>query len=192
MASDPFVTFREIYSNARNTEGDLHNAAALATVGADGRPSVRIVLVKEAGEGGFVFYTNLNSRKGRELATTRRAALCFWWRTLGTQIRVEGRVESVSDAEADEYFATRPRDGQIGAWASKQSDALPSREALLQAAEEASRRFKNVAVPRPPHWSGFRLHAESIEFWFDRPGRLHERHLYSKKQDHWERTLLYP
>jgi pyridoxamine 5'-phosphate oxidase len=192
MESDPFVTFSEIYSNARNAERDLYNAAALATVGADGRPSVRMVLVKDAGERGFVFYTNLNSRKGRDLATRSRAALCFWWRTLATQIRVEGRVERVSDAEADEYFASRPRDGQIGAWASKQSDMLPSREELLQAAEEASRRFENAAVPRPAHWSGFRLLPESIEFWFDRPGRLHERHLFSKVQDRWERTLLYP
>jgi len=192
MTHDPLLIFDEIFSRARSIEGPLYNAAALATVSVDSGPSVRMVLVKNADARGFVFFTNLLSRKARELAADSRAALCFWWPRLSIQIRVEGIVEPVDESEADEYFATRPRESQIGAWASQQSEPLASYEVLLRSAGEVSRRFANGIVPRPPHWSGSRVLPRSIEFWHERPGRLHERRLYVKTDDGWESSLLQP
>jgi len=192
MTPDPLAIFNEVFSNARSVEGNLYNAAALATVGARAAPAVRMVLVKHADEHGFVFYTSVDSRKGRELAADPRAALCFWWPRLATQVRVEGVVERVGDAEADAYFATRPRESQVGAWASMQSEPLRSYDELLRSAEEVSRRFDDGNVPRPPHWTGFRLIPGAIEFWYERPGRLHARQLFVRKGDRWELSLLYP
>jgi pyridoxamine 5'-phosphate oxidase len=151
-----------------------------------------MVLVKRADDRGFVFFTNLGSRKARELAADTRAALCFWWPRLATQVRVEGDVEPVSESEADEYFASRPRDSQIGAWASRQSESAESYEELLRTAEEVSARFANAAIPRPPHWSGLRIVPRSIEFWRERPGRLHERRLYVKTGGVWRFSFLQP
>jgi len=192
MDRDPHDIFNDVFSRARSVEGPLYNAAALATVSGDSVPSVRMVLVKNADERGFVFFTNLQSRKARELAANSRAALCFWWPRLSTQIRVEGIVEPVDESEADEYFATRPRDSQIGAWASRQSEPLASYEDLLRSVEAVSERFAGAAVPRPPRWSGFRIAASSIEFWREKPGRLHERRLYRKTGNGWDCSLLQP
>jgi pyridoxamine 5'-phosphate oxidase len=167
-------------------------AMSLATVGADGAPSVRIVLLKEVDERGFVFYTNLESRKGRELAVTPRAALCFYWPALDTQIRIEGTVEPVSDAEADAYFASRARDSQLGAWASRQSETLESMEELRRRFDEMEARFANKPVPRPPHWSGRRVRAETIEFWCAGEHRLHERRRFERDGDGWTMRRLFP
>jgi pyridoxamine 5'-phosphate oxidase len=192
MQRDPLAEFDEIFERARSVEGNLFNAAALATVSAASAPAVRMVLVKSADERGFVFFTNLRSRKALELGANPRAALCFWWPRLAVQIRVEGRVEAVEEAEADEYFGSRPRESQIGAWASRQSEPLAAYQNLLRAAEDAAKRFENRAVPRPPHWSGLRVVPGSIEFWNERPGRLHERRLFLKTAGGWESSLLQP
>lgn len=173
-------------------ERDLPNGFALATVGEDDRPSVRIVLLKALDERGFVFYTNLESRKGRELRGNPAASACFWWPTLREQVRVEGRVEQVDDAEADAYFATRPRGSQIGAWASRQSEPLDSREALIGRFFKYMTEYKDRDVPRPPFWSGYRLVPERIEFWYNRDDRLHERLLYTRAGDEWIETVLQP
>jgi pyridoxamine 5'-phosphate oxidase len=164
----------------------------LATVGADGRPAARFVLLRGFDARGFVFYTNLGSRKSRELQACPYAALTIHWAVLGRQIRVEGRVEQVSDAEADEYFASRPRESQIGAWASRQSERLVSREELEQRTRECDARFGAKPVPRPPFWSGFRVVPDAIEFWTSRPGRLHDRVLYRRRDGRWDEQLLFP
>ena len=164
----------------------------LATVGSDGQPSARLVLLKAVDDRGFVFYTNLRSRKGRELAANPRAALAFHWQPLEVQVRIEGAVEQVNEEEADEYFATRPRGSQIGAWASDQSEVLSSAADLDARFAEAERRFAGGDVPRPPHWGGYRLIAERIEFWRSRPSRLHERRLFEKEGARWRERLLYP
>ena len=167
-------------------------AFSLATVGPDGRPSVRIVLLKSADERGFVFYTNTRSRKGRELAASGRAALVFWWGPILQQVRIEGTVEPVSADEADTYFASRARGSQVGAWASNQSSVLPSREALLAAAKDVEARYANAPVPRPPHWSGFRVRPEVMEFWYGREDRLHERFEYRLEGNGWVERILSP
>ena len=164
----------------------------LSTVDADGRPSARYVLLKEVDSRGFVFYTNLGSRKARALAANPYAALTFYWPPLDKQVRVEGGVEHVSAAEADAYFATRPRDSQIGAWASTQSAALDSRSSLDQHIREIRGRFDGAPVPRPPFWSGFRVHPQSIEFWTRDAARLHERVRFDRTADGWSRSLLFP
>jgi pyridoxamine 5'-phosphate oxidase len=192
MDQDPLVIFNEIFSRAGSIEGPLYNAAALATVSDDSSPSVRMVLVKQADARGFVFFTNFQSRKARELAANPRAALCFWWPRLASQVRVEGAVEPVDESDADEYFASRPRESQIGAWASRQSEPVEAYEDLLRTAEEASRRFANRTIPRPPHWSGLRIVPRSIEFWRERPGRLHERRLFVNTDGVWRSSLLQP
>jgi pyridoxamine 5'-phosphate oxidase len=168
------------------------NAMALATVGMTGNPSVRMVLMKDFDEDGFVFYTNLEGRKGRELRTRPAAAICFHWPSLEVQVRAEGPVTRVSDTEADEYFATRARSSQIGAWASIQSQPIEHVNDLTERVAEYNAKFANVNVPRPPFWSGFRLRPERIEFWRSKPGRLHERHLYTRAGESWTMVTLYP
>jgi pyridoxamine 5'-phosphate oxidase len=167
-------------------------AFSLATVGPDGRPSVRIVLLKAADERGFVFYTNTRSRKGRELAAAGRAAMTFWWGPIFRQVRIEGTVEPVSAAEADAYFASRARGSQIGAWASNQSSVVASREALLAAVKDIEARYANGPVPRPPHWSGFRVKPDVMEFWYGREDRLHERFEYRLEGNSWVERILAP
>jgi pyridoxamine 5'-phosphate oxidase len=194
---DPIVRFNALLDEATRIPRDLlpePTAFALGTVDETGQPSVRIVLLKGADERGFVFYTNYESRKGRELLASRRAALCFHWQHMEVQVRVEGDVETVSDAEADAYFATRARGSQIGAWASIQSRPLEHRGDLEARVLEVDRRFEGVAVPRPPHWSGFRVVPRSIEFWKGMPSRLHVREVYRRAGtgNSWTVERLYP
>lgn len=165
---------------------------SLATVDEDGRPSARIVLLKDFDERGFVFYTNYHGRKGRELLASARAALCFYWAQLGAQVRIEGRVTKVTDAEADAYFATRAWLSQIGAWASKQSEPIGREGDLEQRVKKFEAEFKDRQVTRPPFWSGFRVVPEKIEFWENRPNRLHKRDLYVREGDRWKTEVLYP
>lgn len=167
-------------------------AMALGTVGDDGQPAVRIVLLKAVDDRGFVFYTNLDGRKGRELREHPRAALCFHWQQLEVQVRVEGGVVQVSDDEADAYFASRPRGSQLGAWASLQSEEIAAPGDLERRLAEAEARFAGGAVPRPPHWSGFRVVPSRIEFWHNQPSRLHLRHRYDRDGEGWRTTTLYP
>jgi pyridoxamine 5'-phosphate oxidase len=192
---DPIILFQQLLAEAQGLSREVMpdpTAFALATATEDGQPSIRMLLLKHADSDGFVFYTNLESRKARELATNNRAAMNFHWAPLERQVRVEGRVTSVSDAEADAYFATRPRGSQVGAWASQQSRPIERAGDLEARVEEVERRFSGKAVPRPPFWSGFRLDPSSIEFWRGRPSRLHERQLYLRKADGWRVQMLYP
>jgi pyridoxamine 5'-phosphate oxidase len=190
--SDPISRFAEIFAQAKKVVLPEPTAMVLATVGADGKPSARVVLLKGFDENGFVFYTNLESRKGRELAANPYAALCFYWPPLEQQARVEGRIEKVTDADADAYFATRPRGAQIGAWASKQSRPLASQEELESRVKTFEEKFAGRAVPRPPFWSGFRVIPERIEFWQSRQNRLHVRIVYYRENDRWVIAKLYP
>ncbi len=190
--TDPFILFDQWYAQARDTEINDSNAMALATADAQGRPSVRMVLLKGHGPDGFIFYTNFEGRKAGDLLINPHAALLFHWKSLRRQIRIEGSVERVDDATADAYFATRSRDSQLGAWASDQSRPLPSREVFMDRFDTEQARFDGGPVPRPPHWSGFRLTPERIEFWQDREHRLHERRLFQRDGDAWGEMLLYP
>ncbi|HEX4684153.1 MAG TPA: pyridoxamine 5'-phosphate oxidase [Gemmatimonadaceae bacterium] len=192
---DPFERFRTLLEVAKALPRDRlpePTAFALATVDVSGRPSVRIVLLKHVDERGFVFYTNYESRKGRELLATKRAAMCFHWQPLEEQVRVEGVAEPVSAEEADEYFASRARGSQLGAWSSIQSTPMENPGDLDARLAEMEKRFAGGAVPRPPHWSGFRVVPEVIEFWKNMPSRLHVRHLYTRKGGEWEVGRLYP
>jgi pyridoxamine 5'-phosphate oxidase len=192
MPTDPHALFETWFAEAHAAEVNDANAMALATVAADGQPSLRMVLLKGHDDRGFVFYTNLESRKAADLAATPRAALLFHWKSLRRQVRVEGPVARVSDAEGDAYFATRGRDSQLGAWASDQSRPLDSRATFEARFAATEARFAGSEVPRPPHWSGFRVRAERIEFWIDRAHRLHERRLFVRDGEGWNEGLLYP
>jgi pyridoxamine 5'-phosphate oxidase len=189
---DPIARFHETYARARAADADWYNAMSFSTVGDDGRPSARMVLLKGADRDGFVTYTNLRSRKGREALAHPFAALVFHWTALQEQVRVEGRVERVSEAEADAYFATRPRGSQIGAWASHQSEVLDHRSTLLKRVADYEREFHGRDVPRPPHWSGLRIVPDRIEFWHGQPSRLHDRTLYTLGPDGWRVQVLNP
>ena len=192
MADDPFALFDAWYAEAKAVEINDPEAMAIATAKADGASSVRIVLLKGHGPDGFTFYTNADSRKGNELAANPRASLLFHWKALRRQVRVEGTVEEVGAQEADAYFASRSRDSQLGAWASEQSRPLDKRETFEARYEEVKRRFEGRDVPRPPRWTGFRVKPERMEFWSDRPHRLHERRLFVRDGDGWTEGLLYP
>ena len=178
----------------RAEEAGLHlpNGMTLATVGADGRPSSRVVLLKGADERGFSFYTNIDSRKARELRDDPRASICIWWPALEEQVRVDGSVEPVGDEEADAYWATRPRGRQLGAWASRQVEPLSSHEDLRARFEKLQDDFNGRTIPRPEFWSGYRLVPDRIEFWKGRDDRLNERELFTRTADGWEMTLLNP
>ena len=188
---EPIVPFRRWLDEAWKGEPNAH-AMTLATTAPDGRPSARVVLLKGLDERGFVFYTNLESRKSTELLANPYAALCFLWKSLNRQVRVEGHVEPVADDEADAYFASRPRDSQIGAWASDQSRPLESRAELERRVAAFSQRFGEGTVPRPIYWSGFRVVPQRVEFWQERAFRLHDRLLFVREGEEWRRERLFP
>jgi pyridoxamine 5'-phosphate oxidase len=187
-------TFKSLLDLAKQSVDPEPTAMTVATVGRDGRPSARTVLLKAFDERGFVFYTNFNSRKGRQLAINPQAALLFHWKHVkdGVQVKIEGTVEPVSAEEADVYFASRPRGSQLGAWASLQSQPLASREVFEQRLAELERQYEGVEVPRPPHWSGFRVVPERMEFWYGANFRLHERQCYERSEGNWAQVMLYP
>jgi pyridoxamine 5'-phosphate oxidase len=192
--SEPFDLFGAWFEEASASEPSDPNAMALATVDADGLPDVRMVLLKGHDRRGFVFYTNVESTKGRQLAATAKAAANFHWKSLHRQVRLRGPIEQVSDAEADAYFRSRHRDSRIGAWASQQSRPLESRFALEKAVAFYAAKFPIGDVPRPPYWTGFRLQPLYMEFWRDKPFRLHERTVFRRTRldDAWEKQRLYP
>jgi pyridoxamine 5'-phosphate oxidase len=193
VADDPFALFETWFAEARASEPNDAIAMALATADARGHPSIRMVLLKDHGPEGFTFYTNLQSRKALDLAANGQAALLFHWRTLRRQVRLEGAVTQVDAATADAYFASRPRDSQIGAWASDQSRPLDARATFEARIAQAEARFAGGPVPRPPHWSGYRLRPDAIEFWLDREFRLHERCRYEADgTGGWRSGLLFP
>jgi pyridoxamine 5'-phosphate oxidase len=193
--AEPFLRFHALLDAAVALDRAVlpePTAFALGTVGADGQPSVRILLLKGVDERGFVFFTNYESRKGTELLTHPKAAMCFHWQPLERQVRVEGTARRVSDEEADEYFASRARGSQLGAWASLQSRPIAAPGDLEARVAEMEARFAGGPVPRPPHWSGFRLLPHRIEFWHNKPSRLHEREVYHREAEGWRRETLYP
>ena len=192
MTDGPIVLFDTWFAEARTSEPNDPNAMALATVDAQGRPSSRMVLLKGHGADGFVFYTNRESRKAGDLEANRNVALLFHWKSLRRQVRIEGEVAFASDAESDAYFASRGRDSQLGAWASDQSRPLADRETFEARFEEMKQRFDGRAVPRPPHWGGYRVTPRAIEFWQDRAHRLHERRVFTRDGDDWSEGMLYP
>ena len=193
-AQEPFLLFEEWLKEAHDTEVNDPTALSLATVDADGMPNVRMVLLKGLDDRGFTFYTNFGSQKGSELQSHPKAAMCFHWKSLRRQVRIRGNVEVVSDAEADTYYATRPRGSRIGAWASKQSQPLEGRFALEKAVAEYTAKFAVGDIPRPDFWSGFRVLPTSIEFWHDRKFRLHDRIVFKRDglSSPWTKTRLYP
>ena len=192
MTTDPLALFETWFAEAQEKELNDPNGMALATVDARGQPSVRMVLLKGHGPDGFVFYTNCQSRKAADLDATGRAGLLFHWKSLRRQIRIEGPVSPVDDATADAYFATRSRASQLGAWASDQSRPLPDRATLEARLADVTARFEGGEVTRPPHWSGYRVAPERIEFWHDGAHRLHDRHLFERNGDGWREGRLYP
>ena len=193
-STDPFKLFGQWLADAEKSEPNDANAMALASVDEDGMPDVRMVLLKDHSPGGFVFYTNFESAKGTELLASPKAALCFHWKSLRRQVRVRGPVKKVADGAADAYFASRARDSRIGAWASRQSRPLESRFALEKAVAKFAAKYAIGKVPRPPYWSGFCIEPVSMEFWHDRPFRLHDRLLFERTRPgaDWTTSLLYP
>lgn len=192
-AADPIALFAKWLEEARQTGAPLAERVALATASPEARPSVRMVLLKHFDQNGFVFYTSLESRKAADLAANPKAALCFHWPETGKQVRVEGSVTLVTDEEADAYFATRPRESRLGAWASRQSAVLTSREELEQRFTDVEKEYEGRVVPRPPHWTGYRLAPDQIEFWMELPHRLHDRVLFCRVNHcGWNRTRLCP
>jgi pyridoxamine 5'-phosphate oxidase len=189
---EPFARFGEWMQRAMDAGVAEPTAMALATADIEARPSVRMVLLKGFDEQGFVFYTNLESRKARELEMNPHAALCLFWQPLELQVRIEGSVQPVTGAEADEYYASRARGSRIGAWASLQSRPLPSYDELMKRVQEYEAKFAEGDIPRPPYWSGFRLVPRRIEFWEGRPSRLHERERFDREEDGWRVERLYP
>jgi pyridoxamine 5'-phosphate oxidase len=192
---DPIALFQKLLAEAEQVPRERlpePTALALATANQEGQPSVRMVLLKHADQAGFVFYTNLESRKSRDLSFNRRAAMCFHWQPLERQVRVEGSIAPVPVAEADAYFATRPRMSQLGAWASRQSRTMEAPGDLEARVAEYDAKYQGQNVPRPPFWSGFRLTPEAIEFWYGKPNRLHERQLFLRDGSGWRVQRLYP
>lgn len=189
---NPLAEFDQWFQEARTTKLRYPNAMALATVDKAGYPSVRIVLMKHLDEQGLVFYTNHDSKKSHDIQETQVAAVNFHWEELGKQIRISGKVAAVDPKEADEYFATRPRDSQLGAWASKQSQTMASRAEFEARLDEYTKKFEGGDVPRPEGWSGWRISLDRIEFWIEKPFRLHDRWVYTRKGNEWQRDLLYP
>ena len=192
VAEDPLVQFERWFEEARAGDVLEPNAMILATVNELGRPDARTVLLKDVSDGGFVFYTNYNSRKGRELADSPHVCLVFLWASLERQVRIEGRAERVSAAESDAYYASRPRGSRLGAWASDQSEPVASREIMERTLTEVEARYLDKPVPRPSHWGGYRVIPEEMEFWQGRPNRLHDRLCFQRKDGVWERRRLQP
>jgi pyridoxamine 5'-phosphate oxidase len=190
--ADPIGLFRQWFDEAKRAEHSLSEAMSLATATPDGKPSLRLVLLKDINDGGFVFYTNTESRKGGEISANPQAALCFHWKSLRRQVRVEGALQPVTTAEADAYWATRPHASQVAGWASQQSRSLPTRAQLQANVAEFETRFAGEPVPRPPQWTGFRLVPEVIEFWHDVPSRLHDRLVFHANGSGWRTERLYP
>ena len=190
--TDPFSLFETWFAEARETEINDSNAMTIATADADGQPSARMVLLKGHGPDGFIFYSNQQSRKAGDIAENPKAAILFHWKSLRRQIRIDGQISTVADDLADAYFATRSRDSQLGAWASDQSRPLADRETFEARFAEMTERFEGNDVPRPPHWSGYRLTPARFEFWQDRAHRLHERRTFVRDGDEWTEGLLYP
>ena len=190
--NEPYSLFGAWLADAQKSEPNDPNAVALATVDPAGLPNVRMVLLKGFDERGFVFYTNFESQKGQEILSSHKAAMCFHWKSLRRQVRIRGDVEVVTEEEADAYYATRPRGSRIGAWASKQSRPLDGRFALEKAVAEFTARYAIGEIPRPAHWSGFRIKPVSLEFWHDRPFRLHDRMEFRRADDGWQKVRMYP
>ena len=190
--NEPYSLFGAWLADAEKSEPNDPNAVALATVDPAGLPNVRMVLLKGFDERGFVFYTNFESQKGQEILSSHKAAMCFHWKSLRRQVRIRGDVEVVTEEEADAYYATRPRGSRIGAWASKQSRPLEGRFALEKAVAEYTARYAIGEIPRPAHWSGFRIKPVSLEFWHDRPFRLHDRMEFRRVNDGWQKVRMYP
>jgi pyridoxamine 5'-phosphate oxidase len=192
LHATPFARFEALFNQAQSADPENHNAFVLATVDEAARPHARVLLLKSFDVSGFVFYTNVLSAKGTQLSHEAHAALCFWWPALFHQVRIEGKVAPVSAEEADAYFATRPRLSQEGAWASLQSQPLESRQTLLLRLAEIQNRYAQRPIPRPPHWSGYRLMPHRFEFWKACPGRLHERQCFERRGEEWRDFWLYP
>ena len=191
--ANPIELFQKWFSKAKESEINDPNAVAIATSDQNNQPNVRMVLLKGLNNKGFVFYTNFNSKKGSELKAVQKASMCFHWKSLRRQIRILGKVEEVSSKEADDYYNSRPYKNKISAWASSQSQVLDKRETFLKRIKEFEKKYPNQNnVPRPPHWSGWRLLPDEIEFWLDGEGRIHERLNYKKFQDTWNKEILYP